>query len=164
MTIAEVLLPEFDHEMQTTRTVLERTPAQDAAWRPHPKSTSLGDLALHIATLPSWLVPTLQQPELDLAPKPGAVPPGFQSVESLLAVFDENVRNARAALEAAKDADFGVPWTLRAGAATIFTMPRAMVVRSFILSHLVHHRGQFTVYLRLRGVPLPSVYGPTADV
>jgi uncharacterized damage-inducible protein DinB len=163
MTMAAMLLPEFDHEMRTTRTVLERTPAQDAAWRPHPRSTSLGDLAVHIATIPSWLVPVLNQTELDLAPKPGTAPAGFASVDELLAMFDENVRRARAALAAASDADFGVPWTLRAGERTVFTMPRGPVVRSFIMSHLVHHRGQFTVYLRLRDVPLPSVYGPTAD-
>lgn len=163
MTMAAMLLPEFDHEMRTTRTVLERTPVQDAAWRPHPRSTSLGDLAVHIATIPSWLVPVLTETELDLAPAPGAVPVGFGSVDSLLAMFDENVHNARAALAAANDADFGVPWTLRAGEHRVFTLPRGPVVRSFVLSHLVHHRGQFTVYLRLREVPLPPVYGPTAD-
>lgn len=164
MTMAELLLPEFDHEMRTTRAVLERTPAQDAAWRPHPKSTSLGDLALHIATIPSWMAPTLTQPELDLAPKPGTAPQRFESVEKLLESFDENVKDARAALVKARDADFAVPWTLKAGGKVIFTQPRGAVLRSFILSHMVHHRGQLTVYLRLRDVPLPSVYGPTADV
>ena len=163
MTMSEMLLPEFDHEMRTTRTVLERTPARDAVWRPHPKSTALGDLALHLATIPSWLVPVLEQTELDLAPKPGMAPPAFESVEKLLAMFDENVRMARAALARAMDADFGVPWTLKAGGATIFAMPRGPVVRSFVLSHMVHHRAQFMVYLRLRDVPLPRVYGPTAD-
>ena len=164
MTLTEILLPEFDHEMRTTRTVLERVPAKDAAWRPHPKSTSLGDLALHLATIPGWLAPTLKQTELDLAPKPGMAPQAFESVEKLLATFDDNVRSARTALAEAKDADFGVPWTLKAAGNTIFTLPRGPVVRSFILSHMVHHRGQLTVYLRLRDVPLPSVYGPTADV
>ena len=164
MTLTEILLPEFDHEMRTTRTVLERVPAKDAAWRPHPRSTSLGDLAVHLATIPGWLVPTLTQKELDLAPKPGVAPQRFESVDGLLATFDENLRSARAALADAKDEDFGVPWTLKAADKTVFTMPRGAVVRSFILSHMVHYRGQLTVYLRLRDVPLPSVYGPTADV
>lgn len=164
MTLTETLLAEFDHEMRTTRTVLERTPAQDAAWRPHPRSTSLGDLALHLATIPRWLVPTLTQTELDLAPKPGVTAPTFESVEQLLAMFDENVRDARAALAEAQDADYGVQWTLKAAGNTVFASPRGAVIRSFILSHMIHHRGQFTVYLRLRGVPLPPVYGPTADV
>jgi uncharacterized damage-inducible protein DinB len=163
MTLTEMLLPEFDHEMRTTRTVLERTPAQDAAWRPHPRSTSLGDLAMHLATIPRWLVPTLRQTELDLAPRPGMAPTPFESVDKLLAMFDENVRDARAALAEARDADYGVPWTLKAAGNTIFTMPRGPVIRSFILSHMIHHRGQLTVYLRLRDVPLPPVYGPTAD-
>ena len=163
MTMSEMLLPEFDHEMRTTRTVLERTPARDAAWRPHPKSTALGDLALHLATIPAWLVPVLKQTELDLAPKPGTAPPAFESVEKLLAMFDENVRTARAALAEAADADFGVPWTLKAGGTTVFAMPRGPVVRAFVLSHMVHHRAQLMVYFRLRDVPLPRVYGPTAD-
>ncbi|HEX6643590.1 MAG TPA: DinB family protein [Gemmatimonadales bacterium] len=162
MTLTDMLLAEFDNEMKVTRAVLERTPVADAAWKPHPKSTSLGDLAVHIATIPSWLVPTVTEPELDLGGAGG--PAALESVEQLLARFDENVRNARAALAGARDASLAEPWTLRSGSHTVFTAPRGAVIRSFVMSHLIHHRGQFTVYLRLRNVPLPSVYGPTADV
>ena len=161
MTMGETLLPEYDHEIATTRLFLERVPAKDAAWRPHPKSYALGDLAVHIAALPWWLEVTLTTAELDVAATPA--PPAFTTVGALLASFDRNAAAGRAALAKATDADFAVPWTLRSGAQVIFTMPRAAVVRPFVLNHLVHHRAQLGVYLRLRDVPLPASYGPTAD-
>jgi uncharacterized damage-inducible protein DinB len=165
MSIAETLLPEFDHEMANTRRMLEAVPAADADWRPHPKSYSLGDLAAHIARLPLWGRYTLEQPELDLgAPANAALARSrFTTTPELLEQFDRNVREARAAVAAASDADMGESWALKNAGTTIFSMPRAAVLRGFVLSHMIHHRGQLSVYLRLRDVPLPALYGPTAD-
>lgn len=161
MAINEALLAEFDQEIATTRSFLERVPERDAGWKPHPKSYALGDLAVHLATLPSWVAATMELPELDFAGVPPPAP--FTTVEALLADFDANARAGRAALAKAADADFAVPWTLKNAGAAIFTLPRAIVLRSFVLSHLIHHRAQLGVYLRLRDVPLPPSYGPTAD-
>lgn len=161
MAINEVLLAEYDQEIATTRRFLERIPAKDAAWKPHSKSSTLGDLAVHVSSIPGWVAPTLTLPELDFATVPEAPP--FTTVEALLAAFDANARAGREALARAADADFAVPWTLKASGAEIFTLPRTAVLRSFVLSHLIHHRAQLGVYLRLRDVPLPGSYGPTAD-
>jgi len=161
MALNEMLLPEFDQEVATTRLLLERVPAQDAAWKPHPKSMSLGNLAVHVANLAAWLGMTLTSTELDLAVSPPPAP--FTTVEALLAVFDANVASSRAALTKSTDADFAVPWSLKNGDEVYFTLPRAVIVRSSALNHLIHHRAQLGVYLRLRDVPLPPCYGPTAD-
>ncbi len=161
MALNEMLLPEFDQEAATTRLLLERVPAPDAAWKPHPKSMSLGHLAVHVANLAGWLGIALTSTELDLAVTPTPAP--FTTVEALLAVFDKNVAESRAALEKSVDADFAVPWSLKSGDQVYLTLPRAVIVRSFALSHLIHHRAQLGVYLRLRDVPLPPCYGPTAD-
>jgi uncharacterized damage-inducible protein DinB len=165
MPLSDTLLPEFDHEMATTRTVLERVPEAHAAWKPHAKSTSLGDLAMHLASIPGWTVPTLTRTELDMAPPGGPpyTPPVFTSLTATLALFTANVAVARAAIAATPDDAYGVPWSLKVGDHLIFTQPRGAVLRSFVLSHIIHHRGQLTVYLRMKDVPLPSVYGPTAD-
>ncbi len=162
MAMNEMLLPEFDQEAATTRRILERVPAKDAAWKPHPKSAALGDLAVHVANMASWIGVALATTEFDLAVEPTPAP--FTTVEELLATFDRNVANSRAALARATDADFAVPWSLKNGAKVFFTLPRAAIVRSFAISHLIHHRAQLGVYLRLRDVPLPPSYGPTADV
>jgi uncharacterized damage-inducible protein DinB len=165
MTIADTVLPQFDHEMATTRKVLACVPEAKTGWKPHPKSMSLGELAAHLATIASWAVPTLRQPFLDFASAEGQrfAPPAFTTTAALLALHDANAAQARAAIAATSDADFLVPWTLRNGAAAIFTMPRVAVLRGFVVSHGIHHRGQLTVYLRLLDVPLPAVYGPSAD-
>ena len=165
MSIAEMLLPEFDHEMAGTRRMLEVVPADAARWRPHPKSYTLGDLAAHIARLPLWGRYTLQQSELDLGLPENAslARAGFTTTPDLLERFDRNVGEARAALAAMSDAEMSEVWTLKNAGKVIFSMPRAAVLRGFVLSHLIHHRGQLSVYLRLRDVPLPSLYGPTAD-
>jgi uncharacterized damage-inducible protein DinB len=165
MPIAQMLLPEFDHEMANTRRLLEVVPAADHGWRPHPKSYTLGDLASHIATLPLWARITVERSELDpSSPADASIQRvHFTTVAELLDQFDRNVREARAALAAASDAAMGENWTLKNGAATVFSMPRVAVMRGFVLNHMIHHRGQLTVYLRLRDVPLPSLYGPTAD-
>ena len=161
MLMNEMLLPEFDQEAATTRLLLERVPAKDPGWKPHPKSASLGDLAVHVANLPAWLGMALTTTELDLAVTPTPAP--FTTVEALLALFDSHVASSRAALAKAADADFAVPWSLKNGEQVYFTLPRAVIVRSFALSHLIHHRAQLGVYLRLLDVPLPPSYGPTAD-
>lgn len=159
MSSGQSLLPEFDQEMAVTRRVLERVPGERGDWKPHPKSFSLGHLAQLVSWMPGWIANTLRDTKLDLQ---GSAGYSLEKTETLLAGFDQNVRDARAALEAAKDADFEVPWSLTRGEQVLFTAPRAAVVRSHI-SHLSHHRGQLTVYLRLLDVPVPSIYGPTAD-
>lgn len=159
MTIAESLLPELDQEMATTRRLLERVPSERGEWKPHPKSFALGHLAQLISWMPGWIANTLRGTELNLTAAAGY---SFQTTETLLAGFDRNVREARAALEAARDADFAVTWSLTRGGQVLWSAPRAVVVRTHI-SHLSHHRGQLTVYLRLLDVPIPSIYGPTAD-
>ena len=165
MPIAQALLPEFEHEMKTTRTVLERIPVDRATFRPHPRSWTMGDLGAHLANLPVWATLTLTQTEFDTAPA-GAPPPrgpGFQSVDELLHRLDGNVATARGHIAGASDADMMVMWSLKRAGATIFTLPRAAVLRTMVLSHMIHHRGQLTVYLRMCDVPLPPIYGPTAD-
>ena len=159
MSIARTLLPEFDQEMTTTRRVLERVPDVNPGWKPHPKSFSVAHLAQLIAWMPGWIGHTLTTTERDLAGGDGY---GNKATAALLEMFDENVRTSRASIAAAKDADFDVPWSLKMKGNVLFTLPRRVVVRQHI-SHLSHHRGQMTVYLRLLDVPVPSIYGPTAD-
>jgi uncharacterized damage-inducible protein DinB len=152
-------IAEFDAEMATTRRLLERVPTAKGEWKPHAKSFPLGHLAQLVSSMPGWIVRTLRDPDIDLAKGEGY---GFQPTETLVAAFDENVRNARAALEAVTGADLDFPWSLKHGDQVLMTMPRGEVTRQH-LNHLIHHRGQLTVYLRLLDVPLPSIYGPTAD-
>lgn len=159
MTIAGALLPEFDQEMASTRRVLERVPTARGTWKPHPKSFSLAHLAQLVSWMPGWITNTLTQTELNLGTTAGY---SVESTETLLQGFDKAVREARAALTHAQDADFAVPWSLKHGSRVLFTAPRAVIVRQHI-SHLAHHRGQLTVYLRLIDVPVPAIYGPTAD-
>lgn len=159
MSIAESFFPEFDVEMATTRRVLERIPSERGSWKPHPKSFSLGHLAQLVARLPSWNTMVMRGTSLDLA---SALPYSLEPTEALLAEFDAGVREARQTLASARDADFGVEWSLQHGDRVLMTMPRLAVIRQNI-NHLIHHRAQLTVYLRLLDVPVPSVYGPTAD-
>lgn len=159
MSISDKLLPEFDQEMASTRRVIERVPDDKAEWKPHPKSFSLAHLAQLLAWLPGWIGQTLTSTELDLSSGGGY---SNESTKTLLNLFDENVRKSRAAIAAAKDADYDVTWSLKMKGQVLFSAPRGDVVRQHI-SHLSHHRGQMTVYLRLLDVPVPSVYGPTAD-
>jgi uncharacterized damage-inducible protein DinB len=165
MKISESLLPEFDQEMANTRKVLERVPAAKFSWKPHPKSSEFGALAAHIANMPDWAGLTMQNDSFDYAP-PGAPPyetPKFSSTEQLLAAFDKSVAQARTALAAADDNTFLAPWTLMAGGKPMMTMPRVAVIRSFVMNHTVHHRAQLGVYLRLNDIPVPALYGPSAD-
>jgi uncharacterized damage-inducible protein DinB len=164
MTIAETLLPEFDREMATTRRLLERVPDDRLAWQPHAKSMTLGRLAEHLGELALWGRMTISAPEVDLEQfgRPaGHQPPATRA--ALLAAFDSQVAQARGVLVGRTDAELMAPWTLRRGAQTFFTMPKATCWRTFVMNHLVHHRGQLSVYLRLLDVPLPSIYGPSAD-
>src|SRR5688572_15060847 len=159
MPIAGELLKEFDEEMKTTRRVLERVPGDKLEWKPHPKSFSLAHLAQLVSWMPGWITNALTETSLDLARA------GKYSVEqpaALLAGFDRNVTDARATIAASKDADYQVNWSLKHGDQVFFTMTRKEVIRQTI-SHLSHHRGQLTVYLRMLDVPVPSIYGPTAD-
>jgi uncharacterized damage-inducible protein DinB len=159
MTIAETLLPEFDLEMKTTRKLLARVPSEKGTWKPHEKSFSLGHLAQLIAGMPGWLTNIITERSLDLGKGAGY---SYETTEALLAKFDKNVSGAREAIARATDDDFTITWSLKHGDDVFLTQPRAEVVRSTI-NHLVHHRGQLSVYLRLLDVPIPSIYGPSAD-
>jgi uncharacterized damage-inducible protein DinB len=161
MPIADTLVPEFDHEMTTTRKLLERVPEDKFDWKPHARSFSLGALASHLANLPFWGSETLDKSEIDIGGSPTPGPP--TSKAELLATFDRNVAATRAALTAKTDAELMAMWSLKRAGHTIFSMPKTVVWRSFVLNHLVHHRGQLSVYLRLLDVPVPSMYGPSAD-
>jgi uncharacterized damage-inducible protein DinB len=164
MAIKDSLLPEFDHEMGATRRVLERVPEADLAWKPHDKSFTLGQLAAHLANIPHWIDMTLGHDMLDLDTLgEDARPRQPTSVGPILSAFDEHVKKGRAKLDAQTDPEMFSPWTLKKGDQTYFTMPKVAVWRSFIMNHIIHHRGQLTVYLRMRNVPLPALYGPTAD-
>ena len=161
MPIADSLLPEFDHEMTVTRKLLERVPEDKYEWKPHLRSMSLGELAQHVATIPHWGTVTMTTTELDLEGYPRPTP--WTTRAELLSTFDQHAGAARAALVGKGDGELMAPWVLKRGGHTIFTMPRAMVWRSFVMSHLIHHRAQLGVYLRMHDVPLPAMYGPTAD-
>jgi uncharacterized damage-inducible protein DinB len=161
MGITDSLLPEYDHEMGTTRRVLDRVPEAELGWKPHEKSMALGELAGHIANIPYWCSAILGNSVFDV----GSVdrPKAPTSVAELLSNFDARVSAARLALAAAADPEMLAPWTLKQGDHEVFTLPRVTAIRSFVMNHLIHHRGQLTVYLRLQNVPLPWIYGPTAD-
>ena len=159
MSIAAALVPEFDQEMALTRRVLERVPGDKGRWKPHPKSFPLAHLAQLVSWMPGWIGQALRETSLDLAKAGGY---SYETTEKLLAGFDQGVRESREALRAAKDADFAVTWSLKHGDRVLFTAPRAVIVRNH-LSHLIHHRAQLGVYLRLNDIPVPAIYGPTAD-
>ena len=153
---------DLERELAITRRMLERVPEEHLAWKPHEKSMSLGTLAAHLANLLWWQTTTLERDEFDVAaPQPPRTAP--ESREALLQAFDEKAAVLREALARTDEAALASPWTLRRGDHIIFTMPKAAVLRSFGISHIVHHRGQLSVYLRLLDVPVPPSYGPTAD-
>jgi len=161
MALVDHLLPEFDHEMATTRKLLERVPEDRLSWKPHAKSYSLGQLAQHVANIPFWGQITLEQSELDLAANPRMAE--LDNRAAILKLFEDRVAGTRKALLGKTDAELMAPWSLKQGDHTMFTMPKATVWRSFVMNHIVHHRGQLSVYLRQQDVPLPSFYGPSAD-
>ena len=159
MTTPPIPLKEFDQEMASTRRLLERVPDDRGSWKPHEKSFALGHLAQLVAWMPGWITRTLREPHIDLA---GGARYSFESTATLLDQFDRNVREAREALAAVTGPALDEPWSLRNGEQVLFTAPRGEVVRLH-LNHLIHHRGQLTVYARQVDVPVPSIYGPTAD-
>jgi len=161
-SLKQLLFSDLEHELATTRRVLERIPDEHLAWKPHEKSMALGGLGTHLANLVRWQVGMLRQDEYDFAANPATMSPARSTAE-LLATFDANVAELRAALADTDDDALGQDWTLRRGEHVVFKQPRRLVLRSAGLSHMAHHRGQLTVYLRLLDVSLPPVYGPTAD-
>lgn len=163
MAIAESLLPEFDHEMANTRKTLERVPEGKADFRPHAKSMTLARLAGHVGEIPWWASVTLNEDAYDVA-GPSARPGYTMTTRAaLLQKFDAEVADARKALAATTDAVFMRPWSLKQGSQVFFTMPKVAVFRGFVMNHMIHHRAQLGVYLRMNDVPLPSTYGPSAD-
>jgi uncharacterized damage-inducible protein DinB len=161
MTINQAILPEFDQEMANTRKSIERVPDDRLGFKPHAKSMTLGGLATHLATINGWAADIVNLDSFDVTTAPPTVE--LKSTAELLNAFDQSLASARKAIAGADDAQLMKPWTLLAGDKTIFTLPRIAVLRSFIVSHTIHHRAQLGVYLRLNDIPVPSIYGPSAD-
>jgi uncharacterized damage-inducible protein DinB len=162
MSIAESMLPEWDAEVASTRKLLAVLPDGHASFKPHEKSMDLGRLALHVAEIPEWMGMTIGTPELDFA-KFDYKPPTWSSADDVRARFEKSVTAARQALAGTSDATMMENWTMRQGEQVYFTMPKVAVLRSFVFNHLVHHRAQLGVYLRMNNVAIPGMYGPSAD-
>lgn len=165
MSIAQSLLPEFDQEMAGTRKTLERVPEDNLDWRPHEKSMTLAGLATHIANMVNWATITLTQDSFDVQPE-GSEPYREAPINSraeLLEKFDNGLATARAALAATSDEAMMKDWSLLGGGKVLFTMPRVACLRGMIFNHIIHHRAQLCVYLRMNDVPVPALYGPSAD-
>jgi uncharacterized damage-inducible protein DinB len=165
MSLSETLLPELDHEMSNTRRTLERVPDEKLDWSPHSKSMTFRALASHLANIPTWASHAINLDSLDLAP-PGQPPvrtPPADSTAEALENFDTNLAAARSAIAGASDKHLLKPWTLLFGGKEVLTIPRVALIRSFVLNHNIHHRAQLGVYLRLNDIPVPSIYGPSAD-
>jgi uncharacterized damage-inducible protein DinB len=165
MRISDALLPEFDQEMAGTRKVLARCPDDKFAYQPHAKSWTMASLATHIVNMTGWTVDVVGKDTFDVAPL-GAPPYKEEPAKSsadLLARFDKQAAAARAALAGASDEHLMAPWSLLQGGVALFTMPRIVCIRSFVMNHGIHHRAQLTVYLRLNDIPVPALYGPSAD-
>lgn len=155
-----MMMPEFDHEFAQTRRTIERVPEERFDWKPHEKSFSLYELTAHLGEIPQWLRATLEHDELDLETYERVLP---KTKQDILDRFDAAVEAARAALEKATSEDFMTTWTMKSGDDVMMSMPKGAVLRSFVMNHNVHHRAQLGVYLRLLGVPVPAIYGPSAD-
>ena len=156
----QALLQEFEYEMGTTRKVLDVVPEKDFGWKPHDKSMALGVLAGHVAQIPGWTVSTFTTDELDVA---GMKSEKLDTKAALLQEFDKNVKNSIETLKNVKPEQLSQPWALKYSGQVLFSMPKGGVFRTWVLNHIYHHRGQLSVYLRMRNVPLPKIYGPTAD-
>jgi uncharacterized damage-inducible protein DinB len=161
MTISETLLPQFDAEMASTRAILACVPEDKFTWKPHEKSMTLGRLASHIAEMAQWAVEAINRDKLELTP--GTKPFQAQSKAELMETLEKNAAAAHKAIAGATDEQLRQSWSLVYGGQTVFTMPRIAVLRSPVLSHIIHHRGQLSVYLRLNDVAIPGMYGPSAD-
>jgi len=160
MSMTSAILQEFEHEAATTRRVLERVPSDKLAWKPHQKSMSLGVLALHVAGVPGvcsgWAAEDITNFKGNPSPMPA-------STEEILAAHDNGVKSTKEALGKLGDEGLKGMWSAKAGDTTLMTMPKATLVRSIVMNHWIHHRGQLSVYLRLLDVPVPPIYGPSAD-
>jgi len=162
MSIRDALLPEFDHEISTTRKLLERVPEDKWDWTPHEKSMKLGRLACHVAETTHFAVAVATTDSMDFA-KGDYKRIGADGRKQLLEAFDKMAAEGRAAIAGAKDEDLGKPWSMFFDGKPIMTMPKVGVLRTAMMNHMIHHRGQLSVYLRLTGTPVPSIYGPSAD-
>lgn len=165
MSIAQMILPEFDQEMSKTRKVLERIPEDKLDWKAHPKSNTIGWNANHLAELPGWGTGAMTSDSFDIAPPAGQQyrSPKHTSRKEILDLFDRNVAATRKALAETSDEQMMKPWSLLQGGKPIFTMPRAAVLRNMVLNHMIHHRAILAVYLRLNNIPVPAIYGPSGD-
>ncbi len=161
MRLGEMHLPEFDQEMGNTRKTLERIPEDKMDWKPHKKSLSLGALASHLSRIPTWTNMTIELNELDVSTIPSM--DALKSRNDILKEFDKNLSAARKALSEVSDELLFKNWSLRHGNHTLLTMPKLAILRSFVMNHNIHHRAQLGVYLRLNDIPVPSIYGPSAD-
>jgi uncharacterized damage-inducible protein DinB len=162
MAIKDALLTEFDREMGTTRKLLERVPDDTLTWKPHARSMTLGRLATHLAELPGWAQTVIRDGGFEI--RPGEYTPRVLGTRAeILALFDEKVAAARALIASMGDGEMMDTWTLKSEGRDVFTLPKAAVLRSFLMNHVIHHRGQLSVFLRLRDVPVPPIYGPSAD-
>lgn len=162
MPINEPLIAELQQEASTTRKILERVPLNDQDWKPHEKSMPIGYLSVHVAELPNWINAVLEHDELDFA-KSTYKPPQAKSGKELVEMLDKNLNSAIEVLKKTSDEHFMTNWTLRNGEEIYFTMPKIIVLRSMVYNHIIHHRAQLGVYLRLLDVPIPGSYGPSAD-
>jgi uncharacterized damage-inducible protein DinB len=164
MAVKDGMIMEYKFEMANTRKMLERVPFEKAEYKPHEKSRAMANEAMHIANVISWIPRIMNTPELDVT-KPGSIPKVElpKNNQELLAMFDKNYNEGLKALEGASDETMMTPWTFRSGDHVIFTLPKVAAIRNMGLNHHYHHRGQMSVYLRLAGVPVPGMYGPSAD-
>ncbi len=162
MTIGGAMARELEHEAISTRKIIERLPEDKFDWKPHEKSMTLSKLAGHIIEMISWTAPTIKQDGIDFATM-NYEPKVYTTTASMLEDFDKNVADAKAILTNVDDAEFFKSWYMRNGEKLYFEMPRIAVMRSFVLSHIIHHRGQLSVFIRLLDIPVPEIYGPSAD-
>lgn len=165
MNLAQTLLPEYDHELAGCRKELERIPDGKFDFKPHAKSSTLGQLANHLAAIPGWLNSTMRQTEMEFNDPmvKAMMPDPVGTRDALLALFDRGAAQGREVLAATSDAQFLVVWTGKSDGRVVLALPRIAVYRGFIMNHLIHHRAQLGVYLRLLDVPVPALYGPSAD-
>ncbi len=162
MTLADAFIAEFHHEAQGTRRILERLPEDKLSFKPHPKSMSLGGLATHVAHIPDWIRTVVNDSIFDMGIVEGRTAER-KSRREILDYFEKNAKEFGEVLAGKSDEHLRETWTLKNKGAHVLTLPRAACIRSFIMSHVIHHRGQLTVYLRMNDVPLPAIYGPSAD-
>ncbi len=165
MTISESLLPEFEMEMAGTRKVLERVPDDKLDWKVHEKSNTIGWVGNHLAEIPGWVEGTLTRDVWDLNPAGGEPysSPKLGSCQEILDLFDSNVLDAKKRFAATPDEEYSKSWSLVSGDETLITMPKLGVIRTWVLNHTIHHRAHLCVYLRLNAIPVPALYGPSAD-